>query len=51
MPNILTSGANRGIALEFARRYAAACCCVSAICRHPADTGRFLRYDDIPMPW
>jgi NAD(P)-dependent dehydrogenase (short-subunit alcohol dehydrogenase family) len=37
MPNILISGANRGIGLEFARQYAEANWRVLATCRHPAE--------------
>jgi NAD(P)-dependent dehydrogenase (short-subunit alcohol dehydrogenase family) len=37
MPNILITGANRGIGLEFARQYAESGWRVFATCRHPAE--------------
>jgi NAD(P)-dependent dehydrogenase (short-subunit alcohol dehydrogenase family) len=39
MPNVLITGANRGIGLEFTRQYAAAGWRVFATCRHPAEAG------------
>jgi NAD(P)-dependent dehydrogenase (short-subunit alcohol dehydrogenase family) len=37
MPTVLLTGANRGLGLEFARRYASAGWRVHACCRHPLD--------------
>ena len=37
MPNVLITGANRGIGLEFTRQYAGAGWRVFATCRHPAE--------------
>jgi NAD(P)-dependent dehydrogenase (short-subunit alcohol dehydrogenase family) len=42
MPNILITGANRGIGLEFTRQYAEAGWHVFATCRHPGEA-QFLR--------
>lgn len=61
-PCILITGANRGIGLESCRQFARDDWRVLACCRNPdesealqsagpAQTGQFLEYDGINIPW
>ena len=47
MPNVLVTGANRGLGLEFARQYAADGWSVIATCREPAEADELCAIDGV----
>lgn len=49
--NVLVTTSNRGLGLELVKQYAQDGWQVLATCRHPAQIGRFVRFDGTEMPW